>query len=267
MSSSSLPSPDALVPEQGGGASQVSSTGPVSTYRTQGYHFPTTCWTLIREARAGSPEAERDFMGKYYAPLQAYARRAGLSPDDGHDFAVDLLQSILRNQSLEGKEKGIRVWLKWLAKNRIIDFHRRQSRQEARQGDLPEDTSAEELLKDPSRTPDEVLDLVFLRQLIDATKQEVRNTGHPEVDVWEFYALNRQDKDITPEQWESMAAQVGKSVVATKRGLQRLREALAEKFIQLVREGFPEDMPDSDQALDEELNLTRTFWSKHLTPP
>lgn len=206
-------------------------------------------------------------MLKYYSPLHAYARRAGLSLEDSHDFAVDLLQSILRNQSLEGKEKGIRIWLKWLARNRIIDFHRKKDRIEAHLGFLPEDTSAEELLKDPTRTPDEVLDLVFLRQLINDTKQQVRNEGHPEVDVWEFYALNRQDKDITPEQWETMASQVGKSVVATKRGLQRLREVLAEKFIQLVREGFPEDMPDSDLALDEEINLTRTFWSKHVTSP
>lgn len=101
--------------------------------------------TLLREARAGSPEALDRLLGRYAGKLLTYIRarlgRGLRSRVDSHDVLNEsLLKAFLNLEHFEGRDGGsLMAWLARIAEREILDlaeFHGRLRRDARREQPL-----------------------------------------------------------------------------------------------------------------------------------
>jgi RNA polymerase sigma factor (sigma-70 family) len=120
--------------------------------------FQTTSWSLIVSARA-SPADLDSLMRQYWAPVYAYIRRTGKTPDDAADLTQDFLSSVVMGRQLlekaDPKRGRFRTFLQAALRNHLIDRHRasRALAREIKTSFLPDDEGAR-AIAEPSESDD-----------------------------------------------------------------------------------------------------------------
>ncbi|NLX99922.1 MAG: sigma-70 family RNA polymerase sigma factor [Rhodopirellula sp.] len=93
--------------------------------------FPTTVWTLIREAQAASEQHRRELLcqlaARYWNPLYAYFRAKGQTRQDSQDLVQGLLWHLVSGDRLMQipPRAKFRSWLMTCARNFLSDETRR----------------------------------------------------------------------------------------------------------------------------------------------
>jgi RNA polymerase sigma-70 factor (ECF subfamily) len=78
----------------------MSSAGPA--------HFATTHWSLVRQARGSSPQAQAALevlCGRYWYPIYAFLRRRGSSPENASDLTQDFFATLLEKEYLDDADR------------------------------------------------------------------------------------------------------------------------------------------------------------------
>lgn len=93
--------------------------------------FPTTSWTLIRQAQDADGEQRRDLLQallrRYWKPIYAYFRAKGKSQADAEDLVQSFLNRFVVNDTLlKSVQPGrrFRCWVRVCARNFLIDQDR-----------------------------------------------------------------------------------------------------------------------------------------------
>lgn len=92
--------------------------------------FPPTRWSLVKRATHGGQPLET-WIGLYWFPLYAWARRRGWEPEDAADEVQVFVERISRLQLLEKSDPArgrLRSWLLALFSNHLTNAHRHQRR-------------------------------------------------------------------------------------------------------------------------------------------
>src|SRR5687767_693005 len=91
---------------------------------------PETRASLLVRIRDGSDdEAWRLFVDLYGPLVYAFGRRNGLQDADAADLTQDVLQSVagaVRGLEYDPRRGSFRGWLHTVARNRLLDFHRKR---------------------------------------------------------------------------------------------------------------------------------------------
>ena len=93
---------------------------------------PTTSFTLVFGAKAGTKEAIESIFVLYYPLVYSWARKLGLQHTDSEDAAQEVLSQIERRlQSFERNQKKdgqFRVWLWSVTRNLVTDILRKSNK-------------------------------------------------------------------------------------------------------------------------------------------
>ena len=96
--------------------------------------FPSTSWTLIRQAQDVSESRQKTALDGllrcYWKPIYAFYRMKRQSPEDARELTQGFLLHFLKNQSIlaiDKVDKKFRNWLKVSARNYLIDQDRRRN--------------------------------------------------------------------------------------------------------------------------------------------
>lgn len=94
--------------------------------------FPTTAWTLIREAQAASrPQRAallHDLLRRYWKPVYTWYRATGKSPHDAEDLVQGFLCEFVAGEDIlriDQPQKRFRDWVRVCARNHMLDQERR----------------------------------------------------------------------------------------------------------------------------------------------
>ena len=92
--------------------------------------FPPTRWSLVKRATHGGHPLET-WIGLYWFPLYAWARRRGWQPEDAADEVQVFVERVARFQLLDraNPTRGrLRSWLLKAFSNHLANVHRHQQR-------------------------------------------------------------------------------------------------------------------------------------------
>jgi DNA-directed RNA polymerase specialized sigma24 family protein len=92
--------------------------------------FPPTRWSLVRRATDGGQPLET-WIGLYWFPLYAWARRRGWLPEDAADEVQVFVEKVSRFQLLDRATPSrgrLRSWLLKSFSNHLANVHRRSQR-------------------------------------------------------------------------------------------------------------------------------------------
>jgi RNA polymerase sigma-70 factor (ECF subfamily) len=92
--------------------------------------FPHTRWSLVKRATHGGQPLEI-WIGLYWFPLYAWARRRGWKPEDAADEVQVFVEKVSRHQLLDRANPArghLRSWLLKSFSNHLASAHRRSQR-------------------------------------------------------------------------------------------------------------------------------------------
>jgi RNA polymerase sigma-70 factor (ECF subfamily) len=69
--------------------------------------FQSTLWSLIEEAKSGSPESLERLLADYWKPVYFFIRRRGHDVEDAKDLTQSFLESMLERDFLKGVSPGL----------------------------------------------------------------------------------------------------------------------------------------------------------------
>ncbi len=145
------------------------------------------------EGGYGAAEREALFT-TYWPPVYGYIRKSGVDPELARDLTQDFFVFVLEGQLLgkADRERGrFRAFIKTCLQRFLIDQHRRNSAAKrggnvARYSLDATQTDADQglagVLADPGQSPNEALDTLWRRQLVEGALERVRRefnaSGH-----------------------------------------------------------------------------------------
>ncbi len=155
---------------------------------------PSPTQDLLREARAGDAEAVNRLLERHRQSLRRMVE-GRLDPKlkqrvDASDIVQDVLLEANQRLDAFAQDPGVPFgqWLRQLARDRIIDMHRRHraatgrsvDREQPLEADQSADSGAARQVEDPERTP-----------FAEATWHEVQKNFHEALET-----LDAQDRDL-----------------------------------------------------------------------
>ena len=218
--------------------------------------FPTTRWTLIRQAGHGGPqrrEALEALLGAYWRPAYVFLRRKGLAPEAAEDGVQDLFVRLIEGQAFERLDPArgrFRSYLLAALQNDLIKAHEKRTALKRGGGAPVVPLDALDAERDLPALPSDP-DRAFLRQWalgvmeraaarLAAEFEDGRRRGDAAA-VLRFFSLEE-----APSYAEAAAA-CGMSPVRFKAALHRARR----RFRALVLEELGDTVGSADDAADE----------------
>jgi RNA polymerase sigma-70 factor (ECF subfamily) len=216
--------------------------------------FPTTQWSLVLNAGAGSESRARVALEmlcrRYWYPLYAFARRQGRTHHEAEDCTQEFLARLLAGDAIARAqpERGrFRTFLLTALRNFLSnEWHR--ARAEKRGGRATvislEGQNAEQRFalepSDPALTPESAFDWNWARGLIDSALAELRDEYEKRGQRAVFAELATLLWGQAPgETLAGPAARAGLAPHAFAVALDRLRKRLAERLRSAVAETVP----------------------------
>jgi RNA polymerase sigma factor (sigma-70 family) len=241
----------------------VSTTDTSGSFPAAHGSFPTTHWSVVMQAGAGSESQVRAALEtlcrQYWYPLYAYVRRHGRSHHEAEDCTQEFLARLLAADGLARArpERGhFRGFLLTALRNDLTkEWERTQAEKRGGgQALLPLDFNAagERFARepaDPGLTPEQAFDRAWAAELIESTLAELRGEYEKSGRGALFAAL-------APLLWghgsseglEPPAVRLGMAVHAFTVALQRLRRRLGDRLRGRVAETVA-DSADIDAEL------------------
>jgi RNA polymerase sigma factor (sigma-70 family) len=218
--------------------------------------FPSTSWTLIRQARSDSREPLERLIRMYWKPAFGYLRAAGRrSVEDAKDLVQDFFTRLVERKDwerLDSSRGSFRGFLKRALKNFMIDAARHDEARRPRAGAILfhlED--CRDLAVESEADPDDVFDREWIQELLLASIRELeerlRADGAPQVfEVFRLYCLGgggettRFIKGAPPSDeaptYADVATKLGLRETDVRKRLSRCRTLLREIVLDRIRD-------------------------------
>ncbi len=215
---------------------------------TSDREFQTTLWSDVSRARKRSRSALDRLLGRYRAPVLAYARRQGLQTADAEDVTQDVFRRIVEDDLLRKADRAkgrFRGLLLGITRNVIRD-RRRRARAQKRGGgraDLPLDgdgnaPSLDDLLAAPPE--DAHFDRLWVAHLLDeairAATRDGAERGAPDLDMLRLKMVNGVS-------YGDLAQQFGVHEHDVKNALHRARKEIRARLWALI-EGYASSLEE-----------------------
>jgi len=217
---------------------------PAQNFAASGVAFTTTRWSLVMDAQAESPLAQRaleELCRIYWRPIYSFLRREGKTAEDTQDLTQDFFAQLLERGDFAAvrQEKGrLRSYLLGSLKHFLANDRRRAMARKRGEGRVPisfdylrseECVDVEEQALSPDRVYDRhwaltVLDRVFARLLVEG-----QHLGRPGL-TERLSELLSGEPD--PPAQSQIAREFGMTENAVKQAFHRLRQ----RYRQLLRE-------------------------------
>jgi RNA polymerase sigma-70 factor (ECF subfamily) len=238
----------------------MSSAGPAQ--------FATTHWSLVLEARGGSPQAEAALevlCGRYWYPIYAFLRRRGSSPEDASDLTQDFFATLLEKEYLDDvdRQKGrFRTFLLTAVSRFAAKAYERDRAQKRGGGrklislDVSQGESRYQHEPVDNWSPEKIFARRWALTILDAALARLRKDHEESGRTALFEALKvylTGDSGSPPlvEIGRRLSMTEGAVKVAIHRLRERYRQALREEISQTVAE--PADVEDELLALSAAL--------------
>jgi RNA polymerase sigma-70 factor (ECF subfamily) len=238
----------------------MSSAGPAQ--------FATTHWSLVLEARGGSPQAEAALevlCGRYWYPIYAFLRRRGSFPEDASDLTQDFFATLLEKEYLDDvdRQKGrFRTFLLTAVSRFAAKAYERDRAQKRGGGrklislDVSQGESRYQHEPVDNWSPEKIFARRWALTILDAALARLRKDHEESGRTALFEALKVY---LTGDSGAPPLAEVGRRLsmtegavkVAVHRLRERYRQALREEISQTVAE--PADVEDELLALSAAL--------------
>lgn len=223
--------------------------------------FPNTCWSrVLGHAADGRRDPDMaSLLVAYWRPVHAYLRmRHGLDVEEASDTTQDFFVQILEGGFVERADRRrgrFRGFIKTSLDHYVVDRHR-AARAQKRGGDRKQlsldvefDDERAPSLPDPkSRTPEQVLDDVWRRELLSRALEDVRVEFEREAKPVYYAVFADAFLAADPPTHRELAAKHGISVTDVSNYLQNVKRRYRARLRRAVAETV-----DGDDALDEEL--------------
>jgi len=140
--------------------------------------FETTCWELL--GRPGDAEALGSLAVTYWAPVYAYVRRTGRSPDEAADLTQGFIAEVLLGRDLPGRadrQRGRFRWFLMTALDRYLKDRARRERARTAEGrPVPLDAAAMECQGRPGEDvgPEEAFERQWAASVLEQALERVR---------------------------------------------------------------------------------------------
>jgi RNA polymerase sigma-70 factor (ECF subfamily) len=234
---------------------------PYTKIGGEGNSFPSTCWSVIREAKDPDAEGYRASIDQlatlYWRPVYAYFRcKWGRSNEEAKDLTQEFFLSLNEREILQrlSPEHGrFRGYVKTMLDNSARMDHRRATAQK-RGGDAIHfsfdvgggfDPPANE---DPQRVFVREWTLSILEAAVGELKEDYRARGLEK--VYEMFHIHEVDPpEEGPPEYEALAEQFGVSPTDVRNNLHRARKRLRDIVLNRIR-----DTVTSEEEAQEELN-------------
>jgi RNA polymerase sigma-70 factor (ECF subfamily) len=218
--------------------------------------FPTTRWSLIRNAREGAADGRREaleaLLSAYWRPLYAYLRRKGLHPEAAEDAVQGLFLRLLEFDAwdrLDPARGRFRSYLLTALQHHLAAGYDKERALKRGGGKvLPLDALDAErdlpaLPDDPARAFDRQWALGVMERAAARLAREYESGRRkaPAGVVLRFFSL-----DEAPSYAEAAAAS-GMTPAQFKAALHRARE----RFRQILREEVGDTLDDAGETEDE----------------
>ena len=223
--------------------------------------FPTTSWTLIRQAQAAMPDARRailqSLLRRYWKPVYAWFRSQGKSREDAEDLVQGFLNRLVVNDSLLAQVvpgRRFRSWVRVCARNYLIDESRRgkslRRMPEAGILSFADLQSADGRPWEPADT-DDAFSAVWRRELLDRAMRRLEQTcddagRSSDLRLFLDYYLTSED---TPPTWAELAERA--NLAGWQQAARRahwVRQQLANAIREEVR-----SYVDDESEIDDEI--------------
>jgi RNA polymerase sigma factor (sigma-70 family) len=217
---------------------------------TERTSFPTTHWSIVVCARAGSESqahtALEALCRNYWYPLYSYARRQGRSHHEAEDCTQEFLARLLANDAVAQArpERGrFRTFLLTALRNFLIhDWERAQAAKRGG-GKTPlslDFEDAEQTFRhqpaDPGLTPEQAFDRTWVLEMVERAMGEIRDDYERSGRGALFAALAPFVWGGTTEALAAPAARLGMNAHACTVALQRLRQRVGQRLRAAVAE-------------------------------
>ncbi len=225
---------------------------------TDRHSFPTTHWTVVRQAVGAEDERAQRALGDlceaYWYPLYAYFRRMGKAPHDAEDLTQGFFARLLARGLLGAAdpEKGrLRTFLLTSARNFMVDEYDRSMAQRRQAGALAgfdageaEERYAREPADDlaPDRLYQRRWALAVLEYSLEMLREEYSEDGKGEL----FESLKPfLGFGVEPEKrYEDLSATLGVPVGTLKNKVFRLRQRWRELLFDQVGRTLENPTPE-----------------------
>ena len=188
-------------------------------------------------------EAWTRFMTLYVPMMQVWARRFGLSEDDGEELTGRLLAKLVKvlpKFEYDPAKGSFRSWLKTVVQRELTTFARERSRRPAGVAGTGNSDVHELLREHPESVDDLVAGLhdrseTLSRKLLDALREVEAGCQGEERKSWEmFQRIVLENRDIA-----TVAAEVGLTYHAAAMRVQRIKKKVRERTVELMDELKP----------------------------
>ncbi len=220
---------------------------PAST--AAGGPFPTTKWTLIRDAKdPDSPQyraSVEQLAALYWRPVYAYFRRKwGRRHDEAADLAQEFFLALCERNFLQRLSPELGRFRRYVqaALDNFARLEHRQRSAQKRGGDalqVPIDPG-DGFLPSATGTPEEVFDREWARAVLSESLGELRTELAAAGQETSFRLFSERDLDPPPggepASYEDLAARHGLAVTDVTNLLYRTRKRLREIVLRKVRD-------------------------------
>lgn len=226
--------------------------------------FPTTRWTAILAAQGtteGRREALRELLVTYWAPLYAYVRRRGLTPDDARDavqgFCVHLLEGDLVAR-LDPSRGRLRDYLRTSLKHYVANLH--AAERAARRGGgvtvLSLDPElAERVIEGAPADPEAAFDQAWARGVLERALAHLVSEFASGARRGPFHVVAAYFSGGDAPSYAEVAREHHMSIPQVKSFLHRARLRYRELILAEVRD----TLPAADAGEDEVQTLLRAL--------
>lgn len=216
--------------------------------------FPTTRWTLIRQASTPTPESTQaleSLCQQYSGPVLAFVRHRVSTPEKAEDVAQGFFAKLLERDLLQraDEDRGrFRTFLLHALRGYMADVHDFDTAQK-RGGGKPIVSFATSGVMEPhhAATPDQQFELQWVRTLLFRSLQrlqdEYQSTGKAQL----FAALRKSLDAASNPPTRELADQLQMSEPAVRVAMHRMRKRLG----QIIRTEIAETVPKSSDVDDE----------------
>jgi RNA polymerase sigma factor (sigma-70 family) len=222
--------------------------------------FTTTHWSVVLEAQAESPAAQKALeilCRTYWRPLYGFARRQGLTREEAQDLVQDFFARLLEHRNLDAvrREKGrLRSYLlvslkRFLAteRHRASGVKRYESGPHIPLDELLESETADFELAE-TLSADQLYErrwaLAMLEQVLGRLESEYRAAGNAALfDQLKEFLVREQSRPLQAE----IGAQLGMTENAVKQAFHRFRQ----RYRVLLREEIAHTVAQAGDVEDE----------------
>jgi RNA polymerase sigma factor (sigma-70 family) len=212
------------------------SAWPATAARWQ--RFPTTAWTVVRQAGEQAPSALESLCARYRKPLLSYLRANDWSEHDAEDEVQDFLLAMTKPGFLANvcRDAGLfRSWLLKSLKHQVTDSLARQhaakrggGRPAAPLDAVNSGSAAGQMVADGRRTPEEEFEHRWALTVLANAWQELRGElSRQGRQHWADLLEPVLYRDGDRESYREIARKLGLTESGARSAAQRIRERLA----------------------------------------